>query len=170
MTIAALRALLDEEQPWVRRHSAPWIPHTAHKRTEHDVPYDTPAPQGAHPSTRVDEETASLSQLLRWADDHQDKAVRDQGERVAASLTFLRQRWEADQELTAITTEKEKLQKRLAELAAREAQIAPKKAAKVRDHEPAVVRAWARAQGIDVPALGRVPKHVVDAWRQRDDA
>lgn len=36
---------------------------------------------------------------------------------------------------------------------------------KTRDYDPATVRQWASTQGIEVPARGRIPQTIVDAYR-----
>jgi hypothetical protein len=39
------------------------------------------------------------------------------------------------------------------------------------DHDPELVRAWAREQGLTVPTRGRyLPRPIVDAWRQAQGA
>ncbi|WP_326780406.1 WhiB family transcriptional regulator [Streptomyces longwoodensis] len=133
-------------------------------------PERTDPPMTADTTTTppADTELTTVSKLLRWAEEHPDGEIRDQGARAEAAITSLRQRYVADQELAAITTERERLEQRLAALQAREAELAPpkRKAKKVeRDYEPAAVRAWAAENGVDCPALGRVPKAVVDLWR-----
>ncbi|MFE9645812.1 histone-like nucleoid-structuring protein Lsr2 [Streptomyces sp. NPDC006365] len=79
-----------------------------------------------------------------------------------------------DAELEQITDEKSQLQMRLAELAAREDTLRPSKPAKKKtkrlDYDAAEVRAWARQNGHEVPARGRIPSPVLDAWRQRPGA
>jgi hypothetical protein len=113
-------------------------------------------------------EQIPVGQLLAWGDQHADAEVQDQAARARIALHGLRQRHAADQELAAIDSEEEQLAKRLAELRERKAELAPAKAKKPRkhvDYPAAEVRAWARGQGIDCPATGRVPKAVVDAWR-----
>ncbi|SDM47189.1 Lsr2 protein [Streptomyces sp. cf386] len=180
MTIAAFRRLLDEidEQggPEAARHNRLHLPDDEGTQQ----PMST-AP--AHPVVDVqlkasadvrlktvpaDPEPIPVGQLLKWGDEHPDTEVRDQAARVRAGLTGLRNRHAADQELTAITTEAEQLEKRLAELRAREAELAPakpKKARKPVDYPAAEVRVWAKENGLDCPAIGRVPKAIVDAWR-----
>ncbi|MGC4918751.1 Lsr2 family DNA-binding protein, partial [Streptomyces albogriseolus] len=105
---------------------------------------------------------------------HDDPDVRDQAARARATLTGLRRRHAADQELAAITTEAEQLEQRLAALRAREAELAPSKTAKGKrkaaDYPAAEVRAWAKEQGIACPPVGRVPKAVVEAWRKATPA
>ncbi|MGC4918680.1 Lsr2 family DNA-binding protein [Streptomyces albogriseolus] len=125
----------------------------------------------AQPSTAAaTAEALPVDQLLEWGDAHTDPEVQDQAARARATLVGLRRRHAADAELTAITSEAEELEQRLAELRARQAELTPakkatKKQAVQRDYEPATVRAWAKDNGVDCPATGRVPKAVVEAWR-----
>ncbi|MER7815622.1 histone-like nucleoid-structuring protein Lsr2 [Streptomyces sp. NPDC096153] len=162
MTIAALRALLDAEQPDIPRHPAPWIPHTAHRATEHHVTTSShttpdPAPQ------------LSVGQLLAWATDHTDPSIKAHGERARESLAALRQRHQADIELADLTTEEAELQRRLDELRSRKAELQPppKNRRPERDYDPKAVRAWAREHGHDVPDRGQIPKAALQAWRDR---
>ncbi|WP_052479816.1 histone-like nucleoid-structuring protein Lsr2 [Streptomyces sp. NBRC 110035] len=111
-----------------------------------------------------------IGRLLKWGEDHPDTDVQDQAARIRAGLLGLRRRYAADQELTAIATEREQLEKRLAELGSREAELAPakakrKRATPVRDYDTRTVRAWAAENGVDCPAVGQIPKRVLDAWR-----
>ncbi|MGW4889623.1 WhiB family transcriptional regulator [Streptomyces murinus] len=142
---------------------------------EYDIPADertdqsmtTPPADTAPPA--ADTALVTTSTLLRWAEDHADAEVQEQGARAEAALAGLRKRYAADQELTAITTEAERLEKRLAELRAREAALVParpKSKRKPLDYPVAEVRAWAAANGIACPARGRIPKSVVDAWTE----
>ncbi|MFJ1657208.1 Lsr2 family DNA-binding protein [Streptomyces anthocyanicus] len=130
-------------------------------------PSERTSPVATTPPTT---EVASTSQILAWAEDHPDPDVQAQGARIEASLVGLRQRYVADQELTRITTRREQLEKELAALAAREAELAPlkkkrKTGAYVRDYDTRTVRAWAAEQSIDCPPKGQIPKRVLDAWR-----
>ncbi|WP_435218360.1 WhiB family transcriptional regulator [Streptomyces sp. bgisy034] len=127
----------------------------------------------SHPS-HIAQGTANalpLTSLLKWGDAHPDPDVQDQAARARATVQGLRARYAADRELTAITTEAEQLEKKLAELRAREAELAPKKKSKrkpssyVRDYDPRTVRAWAAEAGVDCPGVGQIPKRVLDAWR-----
>lgn len=115
------------------------------------------------------QELITVSSLLRWAEDHHDTEVQAQGARAEAALTGLRARHAADQELTAITTEAEQLQKRLNELRAREQELTPAKPKKrtqpARDYDSRTVRAWADANGIECARIGQIPRRVLDAWR-----
>ncbi|WDO09922.1 Lsr2 family protein [Streptomyces murinus] len=154
MTIAALRALLveidQEGGPEAARQGRLQSPDESTEMTT----TTGPLPEGP---------------LLDWADEHQDPDIRGQAARARAALAGLRGRYEADQELTAITTEAEQLEKRLAELRAREAELVParpKNKRKPLDYPVAEVRAWAAANGIACPARGRIPKTVVDAWTE----
>lgn len=54
---------------------------------------------------------------------------------------------------------------RLAEAQARQTLLGRAAAAGTRPYDAKAVRAWARAQGLTVPARGRVPAHLVEAWR-----
>ncbi|MFF7485599.1 histone-like nucleoid-structuring protein Lsr2 [Streptomyces luteogriseus] len=110
----------------------------------------------------------TVGQLLAWGDKHPDADVQDQAARARVLLTGLRRRHAADQELAAIDSEEEQLAKRLAELRARKAELAPAKPKSKRkpvEYPAAEVRAWAKEQGVDCPPVGRVPKAVVEAWR-----
>lgn len=127
-------------------------------------------------TTAQDPETLAVGKLLAWGDQHTDPTVQDQAALARTALHGLRQRYAADRELAAITSEREQLEQRLAELQAREAELAPpaksrrRKGAAVRDYEPAVVREWAKANGHEVPPVGRVPRVVVEAWRAAQSA
>ncbi|MCM1974605.1 WhiB family transcriptional regulator [Streptomyces sp. G1] len=176
MTITALRRLLDEidrqggpdaarnnrlrlsdegtEQPMTTAPALPAV--DVQLKADADVRLKTVPSEPA---------TLPVGQLLAWGDAHTDPDIRDQ-----AALAGLRQRHAADQELTAITAEAEQLEKRLAELRAREAELAPakpkrKRGAYVRDYDTRTVRAWADANGVDCPRVGQIPKRVLDAWR-----
>ena len=179
MTIAALHRLLDEIDaqggPEAARHNRLHLPDegttdpmsTAHKLPTPDVAVNADADVRLKAVTTPAEQIP-VGQLLAWGDQHPDAEVQDQAARARAALTGLRRRHAADQELAAIDSEEEQLAKRLAELRARKAELAPAKAKKTRkpvDYPAAEVRAWAKGQGIDCPATGRVPKVVLDAWR-----
>lgn len=114
-------------------------------------------------------EQLPVGQLLKWGADHPDTDVQAQAERARAALTGLRMRHAADLELSAITTEREQLEKRLAEIQAREAELAPPKKKAGRRASPSydakAVRTWAAENGVDCPRVGRVPKTVLDRWR-----
>ncbi|MGN7139051.1 WhiB family transcriptional regulator [Streptomyces pseudogriseolus] len=145
---------------------------TRARRTTKPAAERTTPPMTSQPSNATaTAEALPVDQLLEWGDAHTDPEVQDQAARARAALVGLRRRHAADAELTASTSEAEQLEKRLAELRAREAELTPakkttKKKAVQRDYEPAAVRAWAKENGVDCPASGRVPKKVVDAWRK----
>lgn len=174
MTIAALLALLDQEQPQVPSHPAPWIPHTAHKRKELTMSHQVPGPRAGHPAppTAQAEAPLSVAQLLAWAAAHPDKTLRDQAGKARDILDILRARHQAMTELAELGTEAAELEKRLAEVRAREAELNPRKRAnaKGRDYEPSEVRTWARAHGHDVPDRGQIPRATLQAWRERPEA
>jgi hypothetical protein len=172
MTIAALRALLDQELPHVRRPPAP--PHR-HRRPlpSKDPAMDTPT---ARPTTTppaaadLDLPDKHLAELLAWASWHDDPTVVAQGEQARAVVSALTDRRKRDAELDRIATEATELEKRLAELRAREAELQPpssKKSKPQRDYDPPTVRAWARDQGLNVPDRGHIPNAILTAWRQR---
>ncbi|MFI0268601.1 Lsr2 family DNA-binding protein [Streptomyces luteogriseus] len=173
MTIGALRRLLDEIDtqggPDAARHNRLHLPDAQ----EGPDLMSQPVPQLTSIRTpdlaaAAEPKPIPVAQLLKWGDEHADPEVQDQAARARIALHGLRQRHAADQELAAIDSEEEQLAKRLAELRARKAELAPAKAKKQRkpvDYSAAEVRAWAKGQGIDCPATGRVPKGVVDAWR-----
>lgn len=141
------------------------------ERTDQPMSATPPTDTAAAPAP--DNELVTISKLLRWAEDHPALEVQEQGARAEAALAGLRQRYAADQELAAITTEAEQLEKRLTELRARKDELLPEKPKKRRSspsYEAATVRAWARENNIPCPAMGRVPKAVVDAWRAAQDS
>ncbi|WP_435863458.1 WhiB family transcriptional regulator [Streptomyces prunicolor] len=117
----------------------------------------------------VDSVQLPLGKLLKWGEEHHDPKVQKQAVLARAALTGLRMLHAADQELAAIATEVEQLQKRLAELRAREAELAPRTKRKspsyVRDYDAREVRVWAEENGVDCPSVGQIPKRVLDAWR-----
>ncbi len=135
----------------------------------HSVPQPT-APLVALRPPAADEtpEQLPVSKLLAWGDQHDDPDIQNQAARARAALAGLRQRYAADRELSALTSEEEQLAQRLAEIRARKDELEPAKPKKTRkpvDYPAAEVRAWAAENGVDCPAVGRVPKAVVDAWR-----
>lgn len=177
MTIAALRRLLEEELPDVPRHPAPLIPHTARKRqTMQQQPRPVPGPQIAqhesritnHVPTAAAETPIPIGRVIAWAEQHPTRAVARKGEQARALLGELRQLHAADEELTAADAEEQRLVQQLAELRARKEKLRPTTRRKqaARDYVPAEVRAWARANGRDVPAIGTLPRPIVQAWRE----
>ncbi|MFF9910647.1 histone-like nucleoid-structuring protein Lsr2 [Streptomyces sp. NPDC013457] len=168
--VAALRELLNERTPEPMTttpalHPAP-------------TAADAPVKAGADVRLRAvpaDTTPLPVGKLLTWGDQHTDPAVQDQAARARAALSGLRKRHAADQELTALTTEREQLEQRLAELAARESELAPSKAkrkrtAYVRNYDTRTVRAWADANGIECARIGQIPKRVLEAWRAANPA
>lgn len=171
MTIAALRALLEEEQPHVLRHPAPWIPHTAHRHVENTMstPVPGPPPQAPAPAApSAAPPPLPVGQLLAWAAAHPEKSLRDQADTARTALDELRARHQGALELQRIETEAEQLEERLAVLRARQAELAPppKKTRRPRDYDAGVVRAWARERDMAVPDRGQLPAAVLAAWRR----
>ncbi|GGR70884.1 MULTISPECIES: Lsr2 family DNA-binding protein [Streptomyces] len=167
MTIAALRRLLDE----IDRQGGPDAARHNTLRLTDDEGATEPmtATQTARPpAADTDPERLPVGQLLAWGDQHDDPEIQDQAARARIALAGLRARYAADQELRALTSEEEQLAQRLAEIRARKDELEPakpKKARKPVDYPAAEVRAWAAANGVACPAVGRVPRAVVDAWR-----
>ncbi|MEV1020680.1 histone-like nucleoid-structuring protein Lsr2 [Streptomyces sp. NPDC050264] len=167
MTVAALRQLLDqidlEGGPELARRTRP-LSTNPKDRTMTAVPTTASAPVSLHEAA----EKLPVGQLLAWGDNHPDTNVRDAATRARAALVGLRARYVTDHELAELDSEQAALEERLATLAARKAELAPPKARKVRkplDYNAAEVRAWARAQGVECPPVGRIPKAVVEQWR-----
>lgn len=161
MTIAALRLLLDEELPDVPRHPAPLIPHTARKRqTMQQQPSPIPGPRTTPQAPPAGAPVVPIGRIIAWAEQHATRSVARKGEQARALMAELRALHAADEE--------QRLLQQLEELRARKEQLrpAPRKAP-TRDYVPAEVRAWARAAGLDVPAIGTVPNVIVQAWREQ---
>jgi hypothetical protein len=173
MTIAALRRLLDEIDhqggPDAARHNRLHLPDGPEPTMQTTSPTRPIVDLPLKPSAGTTEPPAiPVGQLLSWGDQHPDPDIQDQAARARAALTGLRRRHAADKELTAITTEAEQLEQRLAELRAREQELTPTKPKTKRkpvEYPAAEVRAWAKANGHTCPPVGRVPKAVVEAWR-----
>ncbi|WP_299542070.1 histone-like nucleoid-structuring protein Lsr2 [uncultured Streptomyces sp.] len=164
MTIAALLLLLDQEQPDVRRHPAPPIPHTARKRQHmQSSPFTGPRePQQPQTTGPVQ---ISVGQLLAWAEKHTTKTVARKGEQARTLLGELRQLHAADAELAAADAEEQRLVAELAAVRARKEELRPKRKSPAPRYDQAAVRAWARKAGLPVPDRGSLPAAVVDAWR-----
>jgi uncharacterized protein YerC len=167
VTVQALKNLLDEidEQggPQAARDNRLHLPNPTAPTEEPDLMPDTTAAELTASKLPVDD-------LLAWGDEHPDPEIRDQAARGRAILTGLRNRHATDEELTAIATQREQLEKQLAELTARQAELAPAKKKRkagtvVRDYDTRTVRAWAAENGIACPRVGQIPKRVLDAWR-----
>jgi len=173
MTIAAFRRLLDEIDtqggPEAARHNRLHLPDPQEGPTMAQPITEPPAVNIQLKAVPTPEPAPiPVGQLLKWGDEHPDPDIRDQATRARVALTGLRRRHAADQELAAIADEREQLERRLAEIQAREAELAPSKPKKTRkplDYPAAEVRAWAKANGHACPDRGRVPKTVLDAWR-----
>ncbi|OII63794.1 hypothetical protein BJP40_02630 [Streptomyces sp. CC53] len=122
---------------------------------------DTVTTTPATPAAEAPEQLP-VGRLLAWGDQHTDTDLHDQAARARAALTGLRQRYAADQELAAITTEADQLQQRLAALRARQAELEPPKPRRRRgpgvDYDAATVRAWARRQQRWLPGRRTPPE------------
>lgn len=167
MTIAALHHLLNE----IDSEGGPDAARRNHLHLTSEGPHTmatatAPLATLRQPST-AEPEQLPVGKLLAWGDQHTDPDIQDQAARARAALTGLRQRYAADRELTALTAEREQLEKRLAELQTREAELTPTKTKtkRKRDYDTREVRTWAADNGIDCPRVGQIPKRVLDAWR-----
>ncbi|MEU1496094.1 histone-like nucleoid-structuring protein Lsr2 [Streptomyces sp. NPDC005732] len=164
MTVAALRALLDEIDhqggPDAARHNRLHLPDIPAERTS-DMDTITPAPR---PSAGTPA-TMPVGQLLAWAAAHSDAKIRKAAGQARDALDTLRARHHADEQLKSIDEEAARLEERLAQLKEQKAAIAPSRKAPERGYEPADVRAWAAAEGIELPGRGRIPETVVADWR-----
>ncbi|MER6531182.1 histone-like nucleoid-structuring protein Lsr2 [Streptomyces sp. NPDC001508] len=172
VTVRALTNLLDEIDrpggPQAARDNRLRIPDNYEEPPMATAPAPASAPLAAVPQPDDPAGPLPEEQLLEWADAHPDRDIRDQAARARAALEGLRTRHAADRELTSIIDERERLEQRLADIARREAELNPPKAKGRRaspSYDAATVRAWAKANGIDCPDRGRIPKTVVDAWK-----
>ncbi|MFJ8606307.1 hypothetical protein ACIRH0_03835 [Streptomyces sp. NPDC093675] len=129
----------------------------------------TTAAEADTPRVELDVEVLSVDELLDWGDKHPDPEVADQATRARAAFEGLRHRHTTDRRLFALEFESTQLERRLAELQAQRAALAPRRPKGARgkvDYPAATVRAWAAANGMPCPRTGRVPDRVVKAWRQ----
>lgn len=166
MTIAALLALLDQEQPHVRRHPAPPLRHRRPPPSQ-DPAMDTPTARPQPPAIELPDK--HLTELLYWAAQHTDPAVVTHGEQARAAVNALTERRRHDVELRLVIDEAAELERRLTELRERQAELQPTVKGKARrDYDPATVRAWAREHGHTVPDRGQIPKAALTAWRNRN--
>lgn len=175
VTIAALRRLLDEEQPDVPRHAAP---RPKRRATKEPTVHEKPAPAAVEPKPEkpiaiIEPDplapVRSISDLLDWAASHSEAALRKHADSARQALAVIQQRHASDTELQKLQAEADELRQRLAQLDARAKELKTP-ATKRRDYDPAAVRAWAQQAGVKCPAFGVVPKAVVQAWRERDAA
>ncbi|GAA3718000.1 Lsr2 family DNA-binding protein [Streptomyces tremellae] len=161
MTIEALRRIQEEAT------TAPDIPHRAWPTSTGDHPADPAPADSPERPVAADAEQLPVGALLAWAREHDDKTVRAHGERTTESLAALRARHAADRELAALTVEEAELTRRLEQLVARRAELAPtrKPSARRADYDPRAVRAWAQEHGHEVAPRGLIARDVVEAWR-----
>ncbi|WP_327377967.1 WhiB family transcriptional regulator [Streptomyces sp. NBC_01216] len=143
---------------------------TPEPMTTTPVPDPAPAADLQVAAGTGDGKSLPVGKLLAWGEQHADPEVQEQAACARVALATLRERHTADQELAALTAERERLEQRLADLAAREAELAPAKTKKkrrphVRDYDARTVRTWAAANGVECASSGQIPKRVLDAWR-----
>lgn len=172
VTIAALRRFLDDEH-----HDKPPVPPRAPRRRRKEPTMPDQPTLDERPDVTVEPEPVhydddTVPDLLVWAAQHDDPAVRKLAQTAATALAVIRQRRAADAELASVEQEAARLRERLAELDARARELKPTtaKGKPQRDYTPSVVRAWAREQGLAVPDAGVLPQTIVQAWRDRDAA
>jgi predicted transcriptional regulator len=117
-----------------------------------------------HPHARagvtVDHTKEKIAAALRSESPHVQRAAKRANDALAALDTVLHE-WDAKEAARERVAE---LEKALAEAKAALRGKPSKATAAPGEHKQA--RAWARAQGIDVPPIGRVPSNVLDAWRR----
>lgn len=162
MTIAALRALLEVEQPDVDLAEVTDTIDTHRRPQTADDSTDRPAVRIELAATDGD------ANLLAWADQHQAAAVGRHAQRAREALAALRERRSVEAELEQIQGEASEIEQRLTTLRQREAELKPQKQRRPsRDYKPREVRQWARGVGLDVPDRGAIPHTVLNAWRER---
>lgn len=166
MTIAALGALLDQIDrqggPEAARHGRLHLDDTEPSMPTHPEPTTPPTPTALG-------EDLPVGRLLAWGREHTNSDVQALASHITTSLAALRSRYTTDHELAQITIEAEELEQRLAGLRARQEELAPTPPRGAKRKKPAypaaAVRAWAHDYGIECAPTGRVPKHIVEAWR-----
>lgn len=167
MTIAALRLLLDQEQPGTPRHPAPEIPHiTAEKRKLFMQQSPVPGPRTPQQPAAGGTTSVPVGKLLAWAEAHETRFVSRKGEQARALLRELRGLYAEAEELAQADAEEQRLVQQLEAIRARKDQLRPRRKTSAPGYDQAVVRAWARANGHTVPDRGSLPGTVVEAWRR----
>lgn len=130
----------------------------------------------------------ATADLLARAEKSPKARTRNLGKRINDQLATLRELVDADdearqakqREAAAKAKARAEVKRLEAELAAAKARLngkpaptatpAAKPATTAGDHDPKIVRAWARDNRIPCPEKGRVPRAVVDAWRTDQEA
>ena len=164
MTIAALRALLDDAQPDVPRHPAPQIPQiAARKRKIMNQSSPVPGPRSTQEAPSAGQAPLAVGALIAWAIAHDTKSVARKGIQARELLAELRGLYADAERIAKADAEEQRLLQALAAVRARKEQLRPKR--KTSGVDQAAVRAWARANGHTVPDRGNVPAAIVAAWR-----
>ncbi|MGW2591980.1 Lsr2 family DNA-binding protein [Streptomyces sp. NPDC001515] len=170
MTIAALRALLDEELPDVPRHPAPQ--HNARKRKRMNQ-QPAPGPRPAQDTTHsYDEPPLSTGALIAWAIAHSTKSIARKGVQARELLAELRTLRADAERIAQADAEEQRLLEALAAVRARKEQLRPRRkttAPGTATATQAAVRAWARSKGLPVAERGSIPASVVEAWKAAQD-
>lgn len=150
------------------------------------APAATPAPVPAPSDLPELAELADLERLLAQADLSDQARTRSLAKRVRELVDELRarveheaaerrQREETEKAAADALAEVERLREALEQAQERARQLTkrgPSKPAKPagRDYDPKVVRAWAIDTGYPCSLHGKVPQHVVEAWRKAVNA
>jgi Lsr2 len=115
---------------------------------------------------KLGERIRALTGELRARVAEEDTVRREQQAREQARL-------DAEQRVEQLAAELAAATEELRELAGRKRTTAastPATPAPARDHDPRVVREWAKRAGVECNAHGRVPQTVVAAWRASTEA
>jgi hypothetical protein len=132
------------------------------------APADAAAAMGMPPPTHT---------LLAWADKHDDNRIRTVARRVREGLDELNARHAGDAEAREAAAEVKRLSEQLEAAKARyraaagtPARTTRPKAGPEHTAQLAAIRTWATANGHQVAPLGRIPRHIVDAYDQAHPA
>ncbi|NUK54943.1 Lsr2 family protein [Streptomyces lunaelactis] len=133
---------------------------------------------GPSPIPDVDPQLAHALTALAWGENSHTARIRNLATRTRASLTELQQLKRdaseveaAEKEVAEATQHLTKAQAKLRRLknGGKTTKAAPAGAPTLDDkRQRDEIRAWARAQGMDVSQVGSISKKVMDAWNNRD--
>lgn len=141
MTIAALRALIDDALPGPER--------TPVAATTDQPPLPTP----------------TVNALINWGHAHQSPAIRRHAEQAHDALAALRTSHHAAAELAQLAAQEAELEERLAQLRARRNELKPSPRSRAVS-TPGALRTFAREHQIPCPDRGPIPAAVREAWRE----
>ena len=120
----------------------------------------TPTPPGAPRRHTLGDALLAVNELRR----HDDKKVAKQADRTIDQVRKLMDLVTAYDEKAATRAEVERLEQQLRDAKAKLRK--PNDPTPTGEVDAKTVRAWAAANGVDCPNVGRVPKHVVEAYLQ----